>query len=366
MKKIFAIAAIATLVFSACNKVEDVVVKEDQKAIQFESYSHTATKGAAWTKADFTEFTVKAYRTVVSPASTSLYFATQVTGTIAEYGTLYDWSTATTYYWPLGCTKTPATEKMNFYGFANVPSVMSFAKADNGGAATLSYEVPAAAASQNDVLAAKSVEDMVYSKEQGADNHVKMYFNHIMSQVAVSLNVNSLSQDARYIVKNVTLGKASDDGSDEIKNKGTYTFSTEGGSWSVDDAVTSYPIVSSNDTISVTGHGAATTATTTELKNLNGTNNNWMLMPQTFASDLHLRVVFDVYIKDASNQWVQIAEVDKALVAAGPTATIKSWEMGKKYTYNLTLNGDSNSYKILFQAAMSDWDATTAALPIAY
>ena len=179
----------------------------------------------------YEEFQVLAY------ANDNLFFD--------QIATLSDgtYKTSTTYYWP------GANYTFDFYAYAptslNVTD-MSFA-----------YEVPTAAANQQDLLIATA------SDVSGSYNQAYgLAFNHICT--AVVFQVGNEMQNGT--IKSITLKN--------IKNKGTFTIT--GNEWAVDD----------NNTADFTQTLAvATTTTTTEGTAITSGETTFIMLPQTLQTD---------------------------------------------------------------------------------
>ena len=214
------------------------------------------------------------------------------------------------YYWPT------ANYKMSFYAYYPYGSsdFILQSSANSNGSPTYSYTVPEAIASQIDVMTVQRT-DMLCGP-----------------QAAVSLSFAHRCTDIRFTAHNqqndvLTVKSVSVYG---VKYSGTLT----GSSWTL----TGSPNSSSSHpfTLSMTTN-VASEATV----DLTGASNHFLMLPQTIAAGTDLFVIKT--IEDSE---------ERTYTYTLPSIT--TWEMGKTYTYALTLGNGSLT---ISSVSVVDWQA---------
>ena len=284
------------------------------KVVNFNAYSHNATKGQMMTYANFNEFAVYSYRNT-SATSSSLYFSTKATGSLSAYNTLAAWSTEGTYYWPFTCTeKGGNTETLSFYGV--YPTNLPFNTTDK----TVSYTVANAIADQKDLLAADTL-NMAYATT------VDLQFSHILTNVQFQMMVDGTIANAkRYTVTNLTIGS-------NLKNAGTYNFTN----WTSQSGSAAYQINVTTETPNVTADNTAF-------------GDPMLLMPQA-TNSVKLSVTYKAEVENGlagSGLWVETYEGTKEI-----TINV-DWKAGQKVVYQITLPTDAQP--IQYRTSVEDWN----------
>ncbi len=210
----------------------------------------------------------------------------------------------------------------------------AFSAASNGTAATMDYTVQIVG-SQQDLIAATASTDLAA---------VTLTFKHILSQVNFAIQG---VKDVQVVISNLTIN--------DVKEKGTYTFSTTGGSWALTADVQEY-------IYDMTTYGSSTTgadATIKYLGNGNGVtnrNNALMLMPQTFAAGNAANFSFDFVLKDMSGVTLKSGNTS-AKFCDFSDAT--AWAMGKRYVYIIDFTNYLGGGNITFDVVVDPWANAT-------
>ena len=195
--------------------------------------------------------------------------------------------TPTRFYWPT------ADYKISFFGYYpynnDAFTVQSAASAT--GAPTYSYTVPSAIASQQDIMTGQVVDRL-----GGSASAVNMTLSHRCAAVRFSIT-NDRSEA-------ITVNSISIEG---VKYTGTFNKNT----WTLGDAVNS----SLSNPFTLSYGSSIATGTTIDVT---GTTNIFLMLPQTLPATASLKVVVD-------NEEFE-------------TELAGTWQAGKEYTYNVTLN----------------------------
>jgi hypothetical protein len=194
MRKIFAIAAVAALVFSACSEIEPISNKEESREIAFDSFSHKTTKATIRTIDDVNTFNVLGFHN--NGTSSVSYFNT--TATKGQNTSAQDyWGTPVKYYWPAGVTESAQGETMTFFGIVRTggfgTNVSYDAYAETKVYPSFSYTA-SAPGTQEDILVAEAV-------ETGYVAQVPMTFNHALSQIEFQVAGKPLDQKVKYTIR---------------------------------------------------------------------------------------------------------------------------------------------------------------------
>ena len=362
MKRFFFIAAIAGAALASCTKNEVAQSVNDQKAISFATpvvglTTKAPTYGLLTALPETQTFnvwgwyseaesyvadeTVKAYMTDVTVEYNSGNFNTEET----ENGA---WAPNPTYFWP-------KDGKLTFDAYSPTEIQTNYnVECDKAtGLKITDYVVPTDLEKQIDVL----FSDRAYDKESTSFTNGNTYegvdiaFNHALSAIAFKVAQAGDYADGTITIKSITVNAFS---------KGTFTQNiaanrTQSPSWTAAETA-SYPIL-------VNADYAASQHLDTELEPAGVTA---LMLPQVFSlSDAKITVEyyiknndeepllqdFTFNLKDAVNQ---AGEDSK-----GNDVTVNKWEMGKRYTYNITIGLQG----IYFAPTVDAWDDVTVNLP---
>lgn len=224
------------------------------------------------------------------------------------------WSTDNIYYWP-GSSRT-----LQFYAWAPVDAEGLSNTPATPQSTTLSYTVPAEAASQKDLVVA-----MTETVSGDYNAEVPLTFNHICT--AVRFVVGSQMQPGS--IKSVALKG--------VNSNGTYDMNA--GQWTLTAGQQPAGFLQTID--------KATTGTETEGTEITSAEGTFMMLPQTLPADAMVEVVFT----NSSGQ-------DRTLSASIGNM---EWPMGKTVTYKLTITPE---YELEFISEPIEQDAHYLMYPI--
>lgn len=311
-KSLFIVAAVSAMVLTGCSKSETIATEFDQpKAISFDLFQHKATK----TDVSETNITALASQTVkiscyTTDATTNYYKANFYTQqTLSSSGDPAQWQTGTIYYWPQTTYSSPVTEKLNFFA-ANTTITDPVSPSTSAAVVgpTISYT-----GAQTDIVAA-CAKDQVYV----ANTDVALTFNHILSQI--EFQAKGKDEGFTYNITSISIGAG-------LKNTQTYTIGT---GWT----------------------GEATGAVSYSYSSLDVT-------PNPYNTAKQIGDKFVALPQTTNNQTITVAysvtDANSKVVFDGTKSTTTNvvWEIGKKYTYVLTLPSDAK--KITYTVSVDNW-----------
>ena len=364
MKKLFFIAAIASVAFASCVKNDPAPSATEQQEITF-----TAPVVATTTKAQVE--LLKKYPTTETFGVFALYYAGEFTGydpkavymtdveaTHGTYtGTDGAWSTAG-YYWP----KNNGT--LTFAAYSPYDQTNVKASHDDSGIHFDDYVVTTNA--NVDLM----FSDRAYNKteaDQGTntDNYygVDLVFNHALSAVKFMVNTTSQLQTDGYkfVIQKIELLNINNKG-DFNQRLTAYAIGNEEPDtpvaavedWTLADSEEDYTAYDNSTGISVT----TTTAVSTISDDATNKYANLILMPQELSANTpaQLKVTYKYRHNNmASDEYVENNVVTTNLSVAG----CDTWLRGKRYVYTLTMDLD----KIYFAPRIEDWTDATVSGP---
>lgn len=381
MKKLFFIAAIAGVALASCTKNEVAQSVNDQKAISFSSPVVGATTKAS---ADLT------YGLITGDYPTGQNFSvwawyddntdTNIKGVkymsdIEVAWANYDhndetengaWDPVTPYYWPKngnldfdaysprdiqglnGCEVTCTAANGLVISNYTVPTVLENKHVD-----------PPTPGEQIDVLFSTRSENKTSSigsanKYEGVD----IVFNHALS--AIRFNV---AQAGNYAPGTITL--------ESIKvnayNKGTFNQNiTSTAAWTpVENSTADYPV------LALTGYDNSIALATKEEETITKTpyeSITALMLPQEFNDDFAASITITYFIKNGDETPLKQthtfdlgdAKNQNGVDENEDVVPVASWDMGKIYTYNITIGLQD----IYFAPIVQDWDEyATVTLP---
>ena len=361
MKKLFFIAAIASAALVSCIKNELAPSVTEQHEIAFAAPVvglHTkAAEIEGTTYPNTVNFNVWAwYHENVFNGTGNVYMNEVTVKYSAEDPDAGDsgentWRPEKAYYWP-------KNGKLTFeaYSPSNLETKVtgcSVTSTVDGGLVVADYDVPADAANQIDLLYSDRNYNRVASStnKDGGYDGVDIAFNHALAVVKVFVKAENDAAIKDVRVKDVHIINA--------YHKGTLTVSpdyltaTNSPLWNPIDDRTTYDVVSATD------YTTSITLTSTSVYQQLGVNH--ILLPQVFTTS-GTKIKIDYYINNGGEFPIEqtytfdLASTDHKDDASNQ---IKSWEMGKRYTYNITIGVDD----IYFAPSVKDWDDVTITVP---
>ncbi|MGN1220206.1 MAG: fimbrillin family protein [Candidatus Cryptobacteroides sp.] len=361
----FAVLAGAALVGCAKNEVAQVT-DDSQREITFTTpvlaLNTKADEISGTTFPDDKVFSVFAYYTegTFSSTSTSLsLYMNDVTVTKGDYDNSTTgengWHATPAYYWPKN-----TNSKLTFDAY--YPTSLSFSSTAADGLKLADYTAPYDYANQNDVMYADRAFDKTFSNQENDTNSdydgVDIKFNHAMSVVKIFVKAKDATAASVIRVKSITLKNIAQIGtfSQSYTTNGTGTVTS---GWDVTYTGT---LAEYAPTSAAADYASSTAINTTSAQY----GNNMIVLPQSFATggavNAEIEVVY--YIKNGGASGPEV-EQKYSLSLAGADhkedsgAQISAWEMGKRYTYNITFGVD----EIFLAPSIDNWTDVNVNVP---
>ena len=355
MKKLFFIAAIAGAALVSCTKNELAPSATEQHEITFASPVvgvQTKVLGAIGTEYKTGEsFEVwSVYNTVdISAWGGTTYFS-DVT---AQYNRDADgWGLNPKYFWPANgklsfVALSPAMTNTTTYTAANGFTIQSWSQGSSEGAIVdLMYSEPTFNQERADFANDENDDDDDdVANGEHKYNGVDIKFKHALSYLVFNIKTKeNYAPQTQFQLESITLSG--------IYTTGTFTQKgtpAEGKTWDPWAELTTgekgtYIAYNENDaTKRLPFNSTAVDVPETTGKEI-------ILLPQALTADQQkITIKYDIrtdFMEE--DEWItQTQTVDLT------NTTVTEWEMGKKYTYTITIGMD----EILFDPAVSDWDA---------
>ena len=332
MKKLFIIAAAASVTLASCVKNEPVATPDLGEQITFENpVIAPATKATVIDGAkDFPAcetFNLYAWYTeadVAYAGEGTLYIENKV---FQDKGTY--WGGETPQYWP-------KNGDLTFVAYA--PSSATGLSVDNttdDEKLVLNYTVPTAIASQKDVLYSDWVKDKKASNQSGDNSFNKtgidLPFHHALSAVQFILKAADDAAAAKIKIKGITLG--------ELKNVNSLTVNHSG--------TVNWGEATGNETYTVLAAAAndgAAKALTTAGENLNSTT-EFMLLPQNVDATLAV-----TYYMKTDGGWLE---------QSIPIDFDATWVKGTRYIYTIVFSLDEIK---IAPVVKEDWASSSSTI----
>ena len=363
MKKLFFIAAIASAALVSCTKNELAPSVTEQQEISFSSPvvgnttkasptpSYGLLTGVYPTGVNFGVWAWYCEDDTYDPTNAEPYMTNVEVGynsankndVETESGA---WVPTSPYYWP-------KNGKLTFNAYSPI-EISSYVTCDKTtGLAFTDYVVPTTIASQIDVLYSNRAEDKTSSIGTVGNTYegVDIVFNHALSAIAFTVKTAADYGNA-IALQSITV---------HADSKGTFNQNIPGTPSWISSVPADYVVAGAVDA----AYGASQIVTSSS----QAAGTTTLILPQTFDS-ANQTITVAYYIKNNDEEpLLQTATFDLSLSenqsgnvpdgedeGTDPDAvTVDRWEMGKKYTYNLTIGLDG----IYFSPAINAWDDQT-------
>ena len=312
MKKVFFLAAAATIALSSCVKNETVYT-DAKEPIAFAAYNNIPTKAITTNKtamAKSTSFSVFA----VYEGKSEAYFPETVF--VNREGTT-TWGGETPRYWP-------TTGTLSFAAYS--PKLDNAEATYNNGTITgIKIEGINNATAQNDILFSNLLANKT-NKDLNGNKALDINFHHALAQVVI--NLIKADENPEIKIKSVTLNGVNLGGTLDITPKTTDADSEAAWSAETTGDYEASKIADADGEALVKGTNKA-------LKGV-------LLVP---GDQTKITIVYTI---NNGN----VTEISHVIDLNPDTAETKAtWEMGKKYTYNITFK----STEILFEPTVDNW-----------
>lgn len=341
MKKLFFLAATACVALASCVKNEPADSVNEQDEITFAAPVvgvQTKVNGAIGTAYD-TEESFDVWCVYNTEDITTWGGTPYFSDVTANYNSTADgWKLATPYYWP-------ATGQLSFVAMS--PSITNTTTYD----ATNGFQITQA---WSQGTSEEAIVDLMYSEvalnkakvQYGTNGEeltgdvnsykgVDITFKHALSYLVFKIKTKADYAPTKFILRSITLSGIYTTGTFNQKAQDPWTELTTG-----DNIVGQYVAHSDRDDDPISFGSTAVDAAA-----LSGCD--IILLPQTLVEGQQKIKVEYAISTDGGNNWLaQVQEVDLL------NDTVTSWEMGKKYTYTLSIGME----EILFDPAVSTWE----------
>ena len=317
MKKLFIIAAAASVTLASCVKNEPVATVEQGDLITFEApVVAPATKAEPTALPTSETFVVWAHPTAAVWGTGSTLGAVYMDGVEVSYQTDVWKAKEGKYFWPKsGYLQFSAyTPKVEDTGFV--------AAVDNNGITFTDYVANNAAA--RDLMFSERAYD-----KQG--NDVEIVFNHALS--AINFTFVKTTTDANFTIKSVAITNVGSKSSfDQNLVVAAGALTTTAAAWTTPTAPLTYSVYADGSFAVPSAAGAPALT-------------EWYLIPQAFAAESTAAIV--VTYTQAGFGTTEFTATHKLAGSA--------WEIGKRYTYNVSFGAT----EILFAPVETEWKAGT-------
>lgn len=367
MKKIALIAAMSLAALVSCTKNETAPSVTDQQEITFASpvvgvstkvptygllsgdYPTTQTFNVwAWYSEKDTydgEGEVKKYMTNVTVAYDSKNF----NDAEDENGA---WAPTPTYYWP-------KNGKLTFdaYSPTELKNEATVECDASKGLTIGDYTVPTTLEQQIDVLYSNRAADKVSTKFTAGTTYegVDIVFNHALAAVAFTIKQSEAYPAGTIKVQEIVINALSNG---NFAHNITYPGGTAAPAWTGQQTPAEYKALAcadyENSVQPVNAEGAAGATV--------------LVLPQEFTVDNDVTITVNYYIKNQNEDALlqkavfhlkDVANQSGKYQSDQSPVTVDEWEMGKKYTYNLTIGLDD----IFFAPTITEWVGVNVSLP---
>ena len=367
MKKLFFIAAIAGAALVSCTKNEIAPSVENEQAISFSSPIVGVTTKSSTTPQyglisgaypTGVNFGVWAWycpgdgsynHTVATPYMTNVEVGynggSSMNATETENGA---WVSNPVYYWP-------KNGKLTFDAYSPIEISNKVTCDAQKGLTITDYSVPTTLDDQIDVLYSTRSLDKTSSVGQVGNTYegVDIVFNHALAAITFTAKTADNYPTGTIALKSIVIS---------ANGKGTFTQNIGGTTEWESDTPSAYAVAN------FTNYDNSQKLTNTSVPVNEGAVT--LMIPQPFSSLSPQSITVEYYIKNNDETpLLQTATFDLSLVAnqsgnvpdgadegTDPDAvTVDKWEMGKKYTYNLTIGLDG----IYFAPTVNPWDDKT-------
>lgn len=325
MKK--TLIGMATILVAMTSCMEDEVVDRNQgNELTFRaSIDKALSRSGNGNVTDLAK--LKEFKVTATIDGQSNYF----TDMMVNKGSGDTWNTAATYYWP--------SYELGFYAYA--PTNISGVGISSDSKKITGFTPDKNVDNQVDLLVA-------YNKGTKKDNEatgVELNFKHALSQIDVQAKCSN--ENIEIVVKSISFVN--------VKTKGDFTYPTNttavgnnlNGCWNQGSELSG-----AADYKASFGQGQEVTLGS-EVKSINPSNNNFMLVPQQLTKWVKTSVTNGAYIavlcrissKDGERKTVLYPEPSTTGDNSTKFGSIivpidTNWEAGKKYTYTLNFCGD--------------------------
>ncbi len=350
MRKVFVLAA-TVAALASCAKNEVVLTPSSEKA-EISYNVAPKTKSLSTTQSDFSQSNVFASWAYYLPkgknwAANSADAKDYIVNSTISYQTAGNWKeTNKSYYWPKD------GGSLTFFAYSLNKSDLTLS--GNNSIFTCYKSTGVAGAidlddnKNTDFLVADIAKDKTANEQKYTYNGVPTLFRHRLSRVACTVVKAEEYQNKKFELTAINFVN--------VSHYGNYTQTGTPSTGSIQDATYKDFWLPSGTKVSEVYTPATTGATQviTTTKSDVASENVVIYMPQSFAdnADAKIQVIYTITTTVGDGEVVENCEFTAPLKTVFPN----NWEMGKKYTVNLTFSLD----EITWDPAVEDWDNTNS------
>lgn len=303
MKKIL-LTAVAALAIVGCSQNEEIEKAGEKAEINFSSVVSKETRATVveLPQLKTNGFKVSAYNTGANALGAGTLDKPLMENVLVSWSeSETKWAPSTTYYWP-------STGNVQFFAFSSKSSIALTASTTDKYPTIVGYTVPAAAASQEDLLVANATGTI-------ATSTVSFTFTHALTQVNFSIKKKT-ADTYKYVVTKLSLTG--------IGSKATYNYES---GWGTTELPIAYDCLldseENNNSISANDNTTTVNLGTEPL----------MLLPQTLTA---ANIVIEYKILDDKG-----SEYYKTPEGGTKISIAETWSPNKKMRYTLALTNDA-------------------------
>ena len=370
MKKLFFIAAIASVALVSCTKNDFDESPTTDKKIEFAApVVSPTTKGtlevwnnypqaAAYNFAVWAKYFPTGTYTTWAGSDVQTYME-EVPVAFADN----TWAPAQAYYWP-------KNGSLTFIAYSPA-SKESYAEATDSGITFTNYDVSTTVDKQVDLM----FSERAYNKKAVDDNEagsgdtsndstvtgdpykgVHLSFKHALSSVAFTAKTAADYSGSTTITLNkIELVNVGSIASFDQNLADANNAPTTAAAWTATTGPVTYVVDNDDDlaqVLNTTAWWSANKSTTAPAKADGLRDTDFILLPQDLsANNVKIKITYTLDNAGAGSEaLVQVIEQDLA------TAAVSKWEMGKRYIYNIIVGLDT----IFFEPYVADWEDVPA------
>lgn len=366
MKKLFFIAAIASVALVSCTKNDFDESPTTDKKIEFAApVVSPTTKGTLEVWNNYPQaaaYNFAVWAKYFPDGTYTTWAGTGVKTYMEEVPVAYadnTWAPAQAYYWP-------KNGSLTFIAYSPA-SKASYAEATDSGITFTDYVVSITVTEQVDLMFSeraynkKAVDDNVAGSGDTSNDStvtgdpykgVHLSFKHALSSVAFTAKTAADYSGSTTITLNkIELLNVGSIASFDQNLADVNNAPTTAAAWTATTGPVTYMVNNDDDlaqVLTTTAWWSANSSTTAPAKAAGLRDTDFILLPQDLsANSVKIRITYT--LKNAgtdSEALEQVIEKDLA------TAAVSKWEMGKRYIYNIIVGLDT----IFFEPYVADWE----------
>ena len=370
MKKLFFIAAIASVALVSCTKNDFDESPTTDKKIEFAApVVSPTTKGTleVWNNyPQGTDYNFAVWAKYFPTGTYTNWAGSGVQTYMQEVPVAFadnTWAPADAYYWP-------KNGSLTFIAYSPA-SKASYAEATDSGITFTNYDVSTTVTEQVDLMFSeraynkKAVDDNEAGSGETGNNStvtddpykgVHLSFKHALSSVAFTAKTAAdYSGSTKITLNKIELVNVGSIASFDQNLDDTNNAPTTAAAWTPATGLVTYKVNNSDNlaqVLTTTAWWSANNSNSAPAKADGLRNTDFILLPQDLsANGVKIRITYTLDNAGTGSEALeQVIEKDLA------TAAVSKWEMGKRYIYNIIVGLDT----IFFEPYVADWEDVPA------